>query len=152
MRKFHDLVAFKRALEVGVAVYDVTASFPRHELYGLVSQVRKAAVGVISNIAEGQGRLTYGEWRQFLSQARGSLFEVEAQMIVAHELSFLPEASLRHVRKLLAGTDRALSGLIEWVRKRERLAGKPGNRATGKPLNASPEALPPNPPAPVPRT
>ncbi|HJQ36670.1 MAG TPA: four helix bundle protein [Thermoanaerobaculia bacterium] len=65
MRKFHDLVAFKRALEVVVAVYDATATFPRQEIYGLVSQVRKAAVGVISNIAEGQGRLTYGEWRQF---------------------------------------------------------------------------------------
>ena len=73
MRQFHDLVAFKRALEVVVAVYDATATFPRREMYGLVSQIRKAAIGVISNIAEGQGRLTDGEWRQFLSQARGSL-------------------------------------------------------------------------------
>jgi four helix bundle protein len=106
-------------------------------MYGLVSQVRKAAIGVISNIAEGQGRLSYGEWRQFLSQARGSLFEVEAQMIAAHELMFLQEASLLHIRKLLAGTDRALCGLIEWVRKRER-AGKPGNRATGQPVQRTP--------------
>ena len=131
MRQFHDLVAFKRALQVVVAVYDVTATFPRREMYGLVSQARKAAIGVISNIAEGQGRLSFGEWRQFLSQARGSLFEVEAQMIAAHELTFLPEASLHHIRTLLAGTDRALCGLIVWVRKREQAAKKPGNRATG---------------------
>jgi four helix bundle protein len=134
MRQFHDLVAFKRALQVVVAVYDVTAQFPRRETYGLVSQLRKAAIGIISNIAEGQGRLSFGEWRQFLSQARGSMFEVEAQLIAAHELNFLQEASLHHVRKLLAGTDRALSGLITWVRKRER-AGKPGNRATGQPVH-----------------
>ena len=133
MRKFHDLVAFKRALQVVTAVYDVTSTFPRHEIYGLVSQLRKAAIGIISNIAEGQGRLSFGEWRQFLSQARGSLFEVEAQLVAAHELSFLQEASLRHIRTLIAGTDRALSGLIRWVRKQER-TGRPGDRVTGRPV------------------
>lgn len=132
-RSFHDLVAFKRALEVVVAVYDVTSSFPRRELYGLVAQSRKAAIGVISNIAEGCGRMTPGEFRQFLSQARGSLFEVEAQLIAAHELKFLDAESLSRTRRLIAGADRPLTGLMKWIRGREqahRATGKPGDRET----------------------
>ena len=133
-KSLHDLVAFKRALEVVVAVYDATANFPRREMYGLTAQVRRASIGIISNIAEGQGRLTYGEWRQFLSQARGSLFEVEAQLLTAHALGFLPESALLHLRKLIGGTGRALSGFIEWVQKRELATAKPRNRATAKPV------------------
>ena len=112
-------VAFKRSLEVVVAVYDVTAKFPKHELYGLTSQLRRAAIGIISQIAEGNGRATYGEWRQFLSQARGSLFEVEAQLIAAHELGFVAEAEHAWVTKLINGAGRAISGLMKWVRKQE---------------------------------
>ena len=102
-------------------------------MYGLTAQVRRASIGIISNIAEGQGRLTYGEWRQFLSQARGSLFEVEAQLITAHALGFLPESALLHLCKLIGGAGRALSGFIEWVQKRELATAKPRNRATAKP-------------------
>ena len=130
----HDLVAFKRALEVVVAVYDVSANFPPREMYGLTAQVRKAAIGIISNIAEGHGRLTFGEWRQFLSQARGSLFEVEAQLTAAHALGFLPEPALLHVGKLINGTGRALSGFIKWVHKRELATAKPRNRVTAQPV------------------
>lgn len=132
VKSFRDLVAFKRGLEVVVAVYDVTATFPKHELYGLVSQLRRASIGVISHIAEGEGRVTPGEWRQFLSQARGSLFEVEAQIIAAHELRFIAEAEMRHISTLIHGTGKALTGLINWVRRRE-LAAQPRNRATAQP-------------------
>jgi len=55
----------RRAVDLSVEIYDVTASFPRQELYGLTAQIRRAAVSIPSNIAEGQGRLTFGEWRQF---------------------------------------------------------------------------------------
>ena len=119
-KSFKDLVAFQRALKVVVAVYDLTETFPARERFGLVSQLRRAAIGVISHIGEGQGRLTYGEWRQFLSQARGSLFEVEAQLIAAHELKFVREAELRHATTLIRSAGRALSGLITWVRNKER--------------------------------
>jgi len=137
-KTFRDLVAFKRSLEVVVAVYDITAGFPKQEMYGLVAQLRRAAVGVISHIAEGQGRLTYGEWRQFLSQARGSMFEVEAQLIAAHELTFIGEAELLHMTRLIRGAGRALAGLIEWVRKHERRAKQPSNSATQQPVQRTP--------------
>jgi len=81
MSKYEGLVAFQRAMDLMVAVYQETDSFPRSERYGITSQIRRASLSVVSQIAEGQGRLTPGEWRQLLSQARGSLFEVEAQAI-----------------------------------------------------------------------
>ena len=132
-KTFKDLVAFKRALEVVVAVYDATAKFPRAETYGLVAQLRKASISVISHIGEGQGRLTHGEWRQFLSQARGSMFEVEAQLIASNRLGFLREAELEHMTRLIRSAGRALSGLIEWVRKEEKRAKQPRNSATQQP-------------------
>ena len=119
MPTFEDLRAFQRALQLMVEVYTATESFPRHELYGMTSQIRRAACSVVSHIAEGQGRLTFGEWRQMLSQARGSLYEVQAQIIAAHELHFLNEASAEHLKKHVRLTARELSGLIVWVQKRE---------------------------------
>jgi four helix bundle protein len=73
-KSIHDLVAFQRAVELCVQVYEVSAAFPRDERLGLMPQIRRAAVAIPSQIAEGHGRLHYSEWRQFLSQARGSLF------------------------------------------------------------------------------
>ena len=101
-----------------VDVYTVTENFPRHELYGLTSQLRRAACSVVSNIAEGQGRLTYGEWRQSLSSARGSLYEVQAQVIASQRLKFMPESVAQHLRRRIRSTARALTGLINWVNAR----------------------------------
>ena len=135
-----------------VAVYDVTAKFPKHELYGLVSQLRRASIGVISHIAEGQGRLTYGEWRQFLSQARGSLFEVEAQIVIAERLEFLMPQDTPRVRKRIREAGKALAGLIEWVKEQERKAKQPSNSATKQPITAKTQSAPPYPPPKAPRT
>jgi four helix bundle protein len=71
------------------AIYLATKQFPREELYGLTGQLRRAAVSVPSNIAEGQGRITKREFRQFLGQARGSLMEVETQLLIASKLDYL---------------------------------------------------------------
>jgi four helix bundle protein len=119
MGSFEDLRVFQRAVELAVDVYTATESFPKHELYGLTSQIRRAACSVVSHIAEGQGRMTYGETRQMLSQGRGSLFEVQAQVIVSNKLHFLDDASAEHLRKRISATAKELAGLIEWVRKRE---------------------------------
>lgn len=152
-KSFKDLVAFQRALDVVVAVYDLTANFPKEELYGLTSQMRRASIGVISDIAEGQGRLLYGEWRQFLSQARGSLFEVEAQCIAAERLHFINARELAEMTRLIRGSGRALSGLIDWVRTKERSTKKPSNPATQQPAaKPAPRAQRVNPPAPAPRS
>ena len=116
-KSLHDLVAFQRALDVVAAVYDVTSRFPRDERFGLTSQLRRASISVCSQIAEGQGRLSYGEWRQFLSQARGSLFEIDAQCVAANRLGFLAEADMREVVRTLTGS--ALAGLIRWVQSKD---------------------------------
>jgi four helix bundle protein len=140
-KSFKDLVAFQRALDVVVAVYDVTARFPKAEMYGLVAQLRKAAISVISNIAEGQGRLTYGDWRKFLSDARGSLYEVEAQCIAAERLHFMNARELGEMAALVRKAGKALSGFIEWVRAKERSTKQPRNPATQQPSTAG---LPPH--------
>jgi len=137
-KSLHDLVAFQRALDTVVVVYDVTSRFPRDERYGLTSQLRRASISVCSQIAEGQGRLSYGEWRQFLSQARGSLFEIDAQSIAANRLGFRSDEEMGKVVRMLRLTGSALAGLIRWVRAQElktKRFGSLSNRATKKPSN-----------------
>ncbi|HEU4889367.1 MAG TPA: four helix bundle protein [Thermoanaerobaculia bacterium] len=108
MGTFEDLRAFQRALDLMVAVYETTEDFPRHELFGLTSQLRRASGSIVSNIAEGQGRLTFGEWRQHLSHARGSLYEVQAEVLASQRLKFLtPEAA--HLKKCIRIAGRELA-------------------------------------------
>ena len=107
---FKDLIAWQKAIALVVEVYRRTGDFPREELFGLTSQLRRAAVSVPSNIAEGQGRLTRGEFRQFLGVARGSLCGVETQLIISRELGFLDTDN--PVFDHLAEVGRLLNGLI----------------------------------------
>lgn len=95
-----------------ITVYEVTARFPRHELYGLAQQLRRAAVSVPSNIAEGKGHHSDREFRNFLLHARGSLLEVQTQLMIAEELQYI---STEEGKQLLASSDaigRCLNGLI----------------------------------------
>jgi four helix bundle protein len=119
-KSFEDLDVFKQALDLTVAVYRVTKTFPSDERFGLTQQLRRAVVSVVSNIAEGQGRLSHGEWRQFLSQARGSLYEIQSQIIVARRLEYFEEESSRQLRSAIRRVATPLQGLIEYVRGQER--------------------------------
>jgi four helix bundle protein len=76
----------QRSIEMATAIHKLTQSFPREEMYGVTSQIRRSAVSVPSNIAEGQGRLSTGEFRQFLGVARGSNFELQTQLEIARTL------------------------------------------------------------------
>ena len=105
---FRDLVVWQKAVAFVTEVYRATQSFPTDERFGLTSQIRRAAVSIPSNIAEGQGRLTRGEFRQFLGHAKGSLCEVETQLIIAQNLGYLSDpqsllAQLHEVARLLNG-------------------------------------------------
>lgn len=118
-KTFEDLRVFQKALDLMVDVYTATETFPKREWYGLTSQMRRATCSVVSHLAEGQGRLTYGEWRQMLSQARGSLYELQAQVIAATRLRFLDQASAEYLQKRSRTVGRELAGLIDWVKRRE---------------------------------
>jgi four helix bundle protein len=109
---YKDLIAWQKAMDLAEEVYKATRGFPRDELYGLTSQLRRAAISIPSNIAEGQGRLTPGEFRQFLGHARGSLLETETQILMANRLHYLSEEQIGHLLKLSAELGRVLNGLI----------------------------------------
>ena len=112
VQSFEQLVVWQRAMDLVEVIYRVTDRFPQKELYGLTSQLRRAAVSVPSNIAEGQGRLTTGEFRQFLGHARGSLHEIETQVVLAMRLKYLDNNAGLEVRELCKEVGRILNGLL----------------------------------------
>ena len=91
-RTYRDLLVWQKAKALAVEIYRKTQDFPSAEKYGLTNQLRRAGVSVASNIAEGQGRLTKGEFRQFLGHARGSVLELDTQLAIALELGYLQKA------------------------------------------------------------
>jgi four helix bundle protein len=99
-------------MQLVLLIYQATRSFPRDELYGLTSQVRRAAVSVPSNIAEGQARFSSKEFCRFLSHARGSLVEVETQLLIAKGLGYISEDDGDRLLNQAAEIGRILNGLI----------------------------------------
>ena len=89
---YKELIVWQKALVLVKQIYRVTQTFPGLEMYGLVSQMRRAAVSIPSNIAEGQARKTPTDFARFLSISRGSLAELETQLIIAHELDYMTQA------------------------------------------------------------
>lgn len=112
---YRQLLVWQKARSLAVTVYQATETFPKSEIYGLTSQLRRAGVSVVSNIAEGQGRLTKAEFRQFLGQSRGSLLELETQLDIAFELGYLNpayhELLLDRAYEVLGLLNRLLSSL-----------------------------------------
>jgi len=116
-RSYKDLVAWQKSMDLVTATYRATAAFPKDELFGLTSQVRRAAVSIPSNIAEGQGRLSEKEFRYFLGQARGSLMEVETQLQIAENLRYLKKEQTSSLLQLCSEVGRILNGLLASVSK-----------------------------------
>jgi four helix bundle protein len=117
-QSYHDLVVWQKGLAVAKEIYLLTKRLPADEKFGLVSQMRRAAVSVPSNIAEGQARRTTGEFIQFISHAEGSVAELETQLTLCLELNLLPENStatasslLDEIRRMLNSLRRKLSSL-----------------------------------------
>jgi four helix bundle protein len=113
---FKELVVWQRAVEMSLAVYTLTAAFPSAEQFGLTNQLRRAAVSVASNIAEGYGRSTRGEYLQFLGHARGSNCEVETQLLISSKLGMGAEPQMRRAEHLCADVSRLLGSLIKSLR------------------------------------
>jgi four helix bundle protein len=114
-KSFRELIVWQKGIRLAVLVYKLTSDFPRSETYGLVSQMRRAAVSIPSNIAEGAGRLNTGEYRQFLGVARGSAFELQTQLTIAKELEF-GNASQRDAADALSHEiGKMIFGIIEAI-------------------------------------
>jgi four helix bundle protein len=118
-RSYRDLIAWQKAMDLVEEVYDATRSFPADELYGLRSQLRRAAVSVPSNIAEGQGRLSPGEFKQFIGTALGSLMESETQLLLAQRLAYIPATKCDELMQGTKEVGRLLNGLLNSDLKRQ---------------------------------
>lgn len=118
LQSYRDLDVWKRSLLLVAAVYRVTRRLPPDERFGLTSQMRRAAVSVTCNIAEGYGRTTRGEYLNHLSIVRGSLYEVEALSELCQTLSFLRSEDLADVEDHLKQMRRLLRRLVEALRKK----------------------------------
>ena len=116
---YRDLIVWQKAKVLAKDVYTVTEAMPKSELYGLTSQMRRAAISVVSNIAEGQGRLTKGEFQQFLGHSRGSLLELETQMEIAVDLNYVSKDDCNKLISEMSEVRRLLNGLIESLRVRK---------------------------------
>lgn len=110
---YRDLIVWQKAIAMVTHIYRATQSFPRQETYGLTSQIRRSAVSVASNIAEGQGRLSRREFHHFLGVARGSLIEMETQMVIAENLGFLSKADTQKLSDASGEVSRLLHGLMQ---------------------------------------
>jgi four helix bundle protein len=115
---YRELLVWQKAKSLAVHVYSATEAFPRSETYGLTSQARRAAVSVVSNIAEGQGRLTSNEFLHFLGIARGSLHELEAQLAIALDLAYLELGVYNRVAQELYQVLGLLNRLIDAIRRK----------------------------------
>ena len=118
MKTHKDLEVWKKSIEMVTQIYTLTRGFPKEELYGLTNQMRRAAVSVPSNIAEGAGRNSSKELLQFLYIATGSLSELETPLIIANNLSYLNNEQKQDIDAILSNIFKMLSGLIQSLKTR----------------------------------
>lgn len=113
IRSHKDLVVWQKSVELSLQIYRITERFPGRETYALSSQLRRAAVSIPSNIAEGRGRHTRKDFSHFLRIAFGSASELETQLVIAHRLEFLTSKAYEETNALLAEVSKMLRAMIE---------------------------------------
>ena len=123
---YRDLIAWQKAIDLVTEIYLCTRSFPREETYGLVSQLRRAAVSVPSNISEGHARLSTGEFRQFIGHALGSLMEIETQLLISERLNLVDSRRSADLLSRTSEIGKILNGLLQ------SLSNKSIDRAGGR--------------------
>jgi len=114
---YRDLLVWQKGMALVKRVYQITRAFPREERFGLVSQMRRAAISIPSNVAEGQARRSTGEFIQFISQAEGSVAELDTQMILSVELGYCAIAEAGPVTELLSELKKMLNALRRTLAK-----------------------------------
>jgi four helix bundle protein len=113
---FRDPTVWQRSVELVLQIHKLTAKFPDSEKFGLTNQMRRAAISVASNIAEGYGRSTRGEYVQFLGHAQGSIFEVETQIVIAKTLDFGPKQTMQVAKELCSEVGKMLGAMMKTLR------------------------------------
>jgi four helix bundle protein len=117
MHQFEELKIWKKAMDIAEEVYQLTALFPKEEKYGLTSQIRKSAVSISSNIAEGAGRNTSGEFKNFLGIANGSTNELYTQLLLCHRLNLVEMDKVQHILGSVREVQKMNYGLIQSLPK-----------------------------------
>jgi len=123
-QQYKDLIAWQRAMDLVDAVYDATDRFPKREIYSLTDQIRRAAVSIASNIAEGQAHFSNREFLHYPRHSRGSLSELETQIMIASRRDYLEETVAASLLKRTDELSRILSGLINSLKQK----GEQGER------------------------
>lgn len=121
MNHHKDLDVWKRSIKLVTEIYKVTETYPKSEIYGLVSQIRRSAVSIPSNIAEGAGRQHKREFRQFLFVSMSSSMELETQLIISTNLGYISEALCENLTNELGNISRMIQGLIKNIKIQEEL-------------------------------
>ena len=116
---FTKLQIWQKAHELTLKVYEYTSNFPAIEKYGLVSQLRRASVSVVSNIAESQGRYYYAEIIRFLYDAKGSILEIQAQLFIARDLKYLKTEEAERLIEEYTNLTKQLNSFINYKRKKK---------------------------------
>jgi four helix bundle protein len=112
IHNFTDLEAWKESQKLVLFVYKITKNFPQEEKFGLTNQIRRASVSIVSNIAEGFGRSSGKDKAQFYAIAKGSIMEVESQLLVAKDLKYIDNRTFEEANDLVRLTIRLVSGLV----------------------------------------
>ena len=121
---YRDLRVWQQAMQLSADVYRVTTEFPKHELYGLTNQLRRASVSVPSNIAEGKGHRSDKEFVHFLYHARGSLLEVETQLQLASRLQYLSELQVAELLERSTAVASSLNALINAISRKAKSSAR----------------------------
>lgn len=112
IQSYKDLIVWQKSIHLIKLIYETTRSFPEEEKFGLISQIRRSAISIPSNIAEGYGRGSSKSYGQFLSIARGSLFELETQLYIARELQFISAEKFSSIEILNSEVGKMLNALM----------------------------------------
>ena len=112
MKTYRDLMVWQKAMQMVTDIYQLTGDFPKNELYGLTSQIRRCAISIPSNIAEGYGRNSTDDYLRFLNISRASLYELQTQLEISFNLNFLVKADFEKIYELTREIERMLSSLI----------------------------------------
>jgi four helix bundle protein len=119
-KSYRELLVWQKAIQLTVLVYRISKDFPREEIYGLTSQIRRCAVSIPSNIAEGAGRLNTPEYQQFLGIARGSHFELQTQLKIAREIGFGDSAQISLAKDLSEEMGRMIFATIRSLKETQQ--------------------------------